>query len=306
MDDNKEALMEEHKENVRRNRTMGSSFWKWTSLVLFILLILLACFLWTPFDKDKDAKAAQALDFINGQLLKGYATANLNDVTAEDDLYVMNITIRSTSGQTQDALLYMNEEGTLLFPSAISITETTNVTEQPEISEISTEGQPTIGPEDAKVTIIEFSDFQCPYCEKGYTTMEQILEKYPNDVKLVFINFPLSFHEYAQKAAEAGECANAQGKFEEYYNKLFENQDALTMDDLKQYASDLDLDTEVFNTCLDSGEMADTVKGDAALGEENGVTGTPAFFINGQMLVGARPIADFEIIIDAELAEETA
>lgn len=303
MDDDKTTILEEHKEHVRRNRSISPSFWKWTSLVLLILLLVSLYFLWTPFE-DKDVKAANAVDFINSQLLSGFATATLNNVTIERGLYLLDLTIVSAQGETQEVTISMDKEGTTLFPSAIDMTriEVTNETTEPEVYDVDTTGQPVIGSEDATVTIVEFSDFQCPYCEKGYTTIEEVLEEYPDDVKLVFINFPLSFHDYAQKAAEASECALAQGKFEEYYDTLFANQDALTVDDLKQYAVDLDLDSEEFNTCLDSGEMADIVAADATLGGSLGVTGTPAFFINGQKLVGARPIADFEEIIDAELA----
>ncbi len=316
--DDKEVLMEEHKEHVKTSRSLSHGFWKWTSLVLLVLLIVVLIAQGVPdFGLMRNARANDAIDYLNADVLQGFATAELNDVTEENGMYILSASLTSTQGETQAATIYLSKDGELLFPTVIPITEG-DETEETEIDEIEAEelvevdttGQPVIGNEDAKVTIVEFSDFQCPYCEKGYTTMEEILVKYPVDVKVVFINFPLGFHEYAQKAAEASECAFAQGKFKEYHNLLFENQDALTMDDLKAYAVELGLDTEAFNSCLDNGDMAELVKADMAYGSELGVTGTPAFFINGQKLVGARPIADFEAIIDAalgsgEVVEET-
>ncbi|MFH1256350.1 MAG: DsbA family protein [Candidatus Diapherotrites archaeon] len=159
------------------------------------------------------------------------------------------------------------------------------------------------GAADAKVTIVEFSDYQCPYCGKAEPTVEQILKDYDGKVKLVFRDFPLSFHQYAQKASEASECAGEQGKFWEMHDMLFANQSNLTDAELKKYAADLGLDTAKFNSCLDSGAMASEVQKDFEDGQAAGVSGTPSFFINGQILVGAQPISEFKKIIDAELAK---
>jgi protein-disulfide isomerase len=316
----KEALMEEHKEHVKKSRSFNPRYWKWVSLALAVLLIIVLVAQGIPdFGLMKNARADDALKYLNDEVLGGFATAELNEVKEENGMYVLDIELISVAGQTQDATIYLSKDGELMFPTVIPLeednTEPTDVETEPteeEVVEVDVTGQPFIGNEDAKVTIVEFSDFQCPYCEKGYTTMKEVLANYPEDVKIVFINFPLSFHEYAQKAAEAGECAFAQGKFEEYHDMLFENQDALTLDDLKKYAVDLGLDTEAFNTCLDSDEMASKVEDDMAYGSELGVSGTPAFFINGQKITGARPYTDFETAIeealvgDEEVVEETA
>jgi len=163
---------------------------------------------------------------------------------------------------------------------------------------------PFKGQKSAPITIIEFSDFQCPYCERFYTqTLPLIDENYikTGKVKLTFRNFPLSFHQYAQKAAEASECANEQNKFWEYHNKLFENQNSLDTDSLKKYASELGLDTGKFNSCLDTGKMKSVVQKDFDDGAKYGVSGTPAFFINGISIVGAQPYETFKQIIDQEL-----
>ncbi len=167
---------------------------------------------------------------------------------------------------------------------------------------ISVEGRPVRGDPNAQVTIIEFSDFQCPYCGSVAPTIKQVLQEYEGKVKLYYKHFPLSFHEFAQKAAEASECAADQGRFWEYHDKLFENQEALDEASLKQYAKDLGLDSARFDSCLDSGQKASLVQSDFDEGQANGVSGTPAFFINGRMLVGAQPYSAFKQAIDAALA----
>lgn len=161
---------------------------------------------------------------------------------------------------------------------------------------------PARGPESAKVTIVEFSDFQCPFCSRAHDTVEEVMNAYPGKVRLVFRHFPLDFHQQAPKAAEASLCANDQGKFWEYHDVLFKNQQKLQVEDLKAHATGLGLDAGKFNECLDSGKHSATVKADTEAGKKVGVNGTPAFFINGQMLSGAQPLDAFKQIIDAELA----
>ncbi|WP_317987917.1 DsbA family protein [Hyalangium gracile] len=163
---------------------------------------------------------------------------------------------------------------------------------------------PSKGPENAPVTIVEFSDFQCPFCSRAKNTVDEVVKSYGDQVRLVFRHFPLSFHKEAPKAAEASACAADQNKFWEYHDKLFANQQALTVDDLKKHAADLGLDTARFNECLDSGKKAELVKKDMADGEKVGVSGTPAFFINGIVLSGAVPAEEFKTIIDSELKKK--
>jgi len=157
------------------------------------------------------------------------------------------------------------------------------------------------GPENAPITIVEFSDFQCPYCSRANESVEQVMKAYPNQVRLVFRHFPLDFHQQAPKAAEASLCAQDQGKFWEMHDKLFANQKALEVPALKGYAKELGLDTGKFDKCLDSGEKAATVQADLADGKKVGVNGTPAFFINGVLLSGAQPFDEFKSVIDSEL-----
>lgn len=164
------------------------------------------------------------------------------------------------------------------------------------------------GNSDAVVTIVEFSDFQCTFCKRFYdNALGQIRSTYidTGKVKFVYRDFPLGFHQNAQIAAEAAECAGEQGKFWEYHDKIFDNSQSdgtgLYKDDLKQYAAELGLDAAAFNTCIDSGKYTQEVNDDFNDGSAAGVDGTPTFFINGTKIVGAQPFSNFQQIIDAEL-----
>ena len=178
--------------------------------------------------------------------------------------------------------------------------------QQPRI-QASADDDPVKGSADAKITIVEFSDFQCPFCARFYTETLPMIEKNYIDtgkVKLVYRDFPLSFHQNAQKAAEAAECADEQGAFWDYHNSLFENQDEWSSAGAKkfvEYASGFGLDEEEFNDCLDSGKYKDEVQNDFSAGSGYGVSGTPTFFINSVMLVGAQPYSVFQQAIEAEL-----
>ena len=172
----------------------------------------------------------------------------------------------------------------------------------PGAANINLAGLPFRGSADAKVAIVEYSDFQCPFCARAYPTINQILKDYDGKVKFYYKHFPLGFHQNAQKSAEAYECALDQGKQWEYHDKLFENSQAdgtgLNLADLKKYAAGLGLDTAKFNSCLDGGQKAAKVGADASEGAQNGVGGTPTFFINGKTLVGAQPYSAFKAILD--------
>lgn len=170
------------------------------------------------------------------------------------------------------------------------------------VADVSIEGQPSRGPENAKVTLVEFLDFQCPFCKRyNDQTLPRLQAVYGAKVRFVDLNFPLSIHPLAQKAAEAAECATAQGKFWEFRDVLFRNQSALDIDSLKRYARDLQLDEGRFETCLDGGEGAAKVKDDVDEGDSDGVTATPTFFVNGRRLVGAQAFEVFKSVIDAAL-----
>ena len=158
------------------------------------------------------------------------------------------------------------------------------------------------GDSKAPVTIVEFADYQCPYCEKVEASLRELIGKYPGKVKVAFRDFPLtSIHPYAQKASEAARCAGKQGKFWQYHDALFDPQAKLDDPGLKAESHTLGLDEKAFSSCLDSGEFAKEVAKDQEEGKQAGVSSTPGFFINGIFLNGAQPVAEFEKIIDSEL-----
>lgn len=175
----------------------------------------------------------------------------------------------------------------------------------PQLVEATVDDDPARGPEDAAVTVIEFSDFQCPFCARfSAQTLPTVLENYGDRVRFVFRDFPLnSIHPFAAKAAEAAECADDQESFWDYHDLLFENQNALDVDSLKGHAASLDLDVAAFDECLDSGKYTEEVAKDLEDGAAAGVRGTPAFFINGRLISGAQPYQVFAAAIDAALAE---
>ena len=170
--------------------------------------------------------------------------------------------------------------------------------------QVSVDDDPSKGSNDAPVTIIEFSDFECSFCARFYLqTLPQIEENYiqTGKVRFVYRDYPLRFHKHAKMAAEASECAKEQDKYWEYHDILYENQNALDNESLKQYAKDLGLDITEFNECLDSGKMAQEVEKDFQDGVSYGIKGTPTFFINEIKVVGAQPYEVFQQIIEQEL-----
>jgi protein-disulfide isomerase len=173
---------------------------------------------------------------------------------------------------------------------------------EPLRTDVATMGHPSRGPATAPVTIVEFSDFECPFCYGLYPTLRMIEKNYPDEVRIVYRQFPLTaIHPRALKAAEASLCAHDQGRFWEMHDSLFGAQEQLGLEALKQRAAEFNLDTAVFNTCLDSGAKADAIKRDMADAAKAGVTGTPTFFVNGRMMLGNQPYAEIRTIVDDEL-----
>ncbi len=159
------------------------------------------------------------------------------------------------------------------------------------------------GAASAPVTIVEFSDFQCPFCLRVVPTLKQIKENYGDKVRVVWKDFPLTqIHPEAFKAAEAGNCAREQGKFWEFHDRLFANQQALQPEALKEHAVAVGLDAAKFNACLDTAKYSDRVQEQIGAGTRLGVNSTPAVFINGRIVTGAQPYDVFARIIDEELA----
>jgi protein-disulfide isomerase len=161
---------------------------------------------------------------------------------------------------------------------------------------------PSIGPADARITIVEFSDYECPYCARAEPVVKEILRRYPDDVRLVYRHLPLPFHANAQVAAEASLCAWDQDRFWEYHDLLFENQRELGTEQLTVYAGEAGLDLEAFAACVKDETTAERVRRDMEEASALGATGTPTFYINGMMVTGSRPVEEFEAMIEAELA----
>ena len=158
------------------------------------------------------------------------------------------------------------------------------------------------GPMDAPIQIVEFSDFDCPYCQRATDTLAELKEAFGNQIRFVYKDFPLPSHPNAFKAAEAGRCAKDQGKFWELHDKMFASQGALDPDSLKLYAAELGLDAAAFSLCLDEGRHAGRVQRDMAIGASYGVSSTPTLFVNGRLVAGAMPLGFFEELIREELA----
>ena len=165
---------------------------------------------------------------------------------------------------------------------------------------------PSKGSPTAPITIVEFSDFQCPYCRQVTDTLKRIEERYGENVRFVFRDFPLPMHKNAPKAAEAAACAHEQGQFWPMHDKLFATQSNLQVPDLKRLARDLELNAAQFDQCLDSGKFESQWQQNRAEGQKYGVSATPTFFVNGRMLTGAVPYQAFSDIVEEELARSAS
>jgi len=175
---------------------------------------------------------------------------------------------------------------------------------QRPVKDINIGASPFTGKADAKVTVVEFSDFQCPYCSKGAEIMDQIKKKYKGKVKIVFKNFPLPFHTHAKMAANAALCAKEQKEesFWKLHDEMFKDQSGLNKEGLIAKAKKVGLDSKVFSKCLEDNKFMKVVEGDMEEGKKVGVKSTPTFFVNGQMVNGAQPLEVFSEIIDEQMA----
>jgi len=171
----------------------------------------------------------------------------------------------------------------------------------PPRTEVAAGDGPHSGHADAPVQIVEYADYECPYCIKAYPTMKKIMDEYGDRINLVYKNFPLPMHANAEKAAEASLCASAQNQFWQYHDRLFTSTQ-LDVASLKKIASDLKLDTVKFDTCLDSGAQTAAVQKDATEAQKVGVSATPSFFLNGRFFSGAMDYNSLKDLIQKELA----
>ena len=160
---------------------------------------------------------------------------------------------------------------------------------------------PSKGPDKARITIVEYADFECPFCSRTSETVLAIQKKYPEDVRVVFRHFPLSFHANAMPAAIATRCAQHQGKFWEMHDKMFEQSQDLSAEVIEASAKEIGLDGEKFTACMKDDAQRTAVEDEMEEGSAFGVEGTPAFFVNGIPLGGAQPFSAFEELVKKEL-----
>ena len=204
--------------------------------------------------------------------------------------------IRNLLTQQRSAAAYQSYVDQLKTKIAVKITL------DPPRQKVAAADSPALGSVSAPIEVIEFSDFQCPFCYRAHPTVKQVLSTYGDKIHLVYRHYPLPNHPNARPAAEASQCANEQGKFWPFHDRLFEDQSKLAESDLKASAAALGMDAGKFNACFDSHKYKARVEADMQAGNEAGVNGTPAFFINGRLLSGAQPYEEFKKVIDEELA----
>lgn len=203
-------------------------------------------------------------------------------------------------GRSSPAEAAVAQSGTQAQPSVEST--------RPKVTryEIPVDDDPSLGPADAPITIIEFGDYECPFCRQWYVeVLPKLMSKYPQQVRFVYRDFPLSsIHANASPAAVAANCAAEQDAFWQFHEKLFSMEQGLSTEAYQQYARQLGLDMDAFETCLRDGRYQDEVEADFEFAARLGVRSTPTFFINGIAIVGAQPVEIFEQVIDLELAGE--
>jgi protein-disulfide isomerase len=198
--------------------------------------------------------------------------------------------------------------GWLIWGRDTSAAPVAQVNVNPDVkrTDVLTDGDPSIGPDSAPITIVEFSDYQCPYCAKWYTEVfTRLMTDYKGKVRFVYRDFPLySIHPESQPAAEAANCAGDQGAYWEFHNALFSGKYRLGSDAYARYAEELGLNPEKFNQCVSTHRFKSEVDADFKYATTIGVSSTPTFFVNGLAVVGAQPYEVFQQLIDKELAGE--
>lgn len=287
-----------------------SSNWKYISGVLLILLVVAiytngfnftgATTVSTSSMTVIDAED-KVLDYVNNNLLQPPFTATVVSSEELDNLFQVTLDVAG-----QEVNSYVTKDGRFFFPQGFDLDASLELeTPETELIEVSVDDDPMKGDPDAPVTMIEFSEFQCPFCKRYIDdAYQEIIKEYVDTgkVKYIFRDFPLSFHDQAKPAAMASECAHEQDNYWEFHDLLFENQGSLSLENYKKWAVELGLDTEQFNTCLDTEKYLEEVEKDFTDGQKYGVSGTPAFFINGRLISGAQPFAAFKQVIEEALS----
>ncbi|MEE8401762.1 MAG: thioredoxin domain-containing protein [Candidatus Hydrothermarchaeaceae archaeon] len=323
-------------------------------VLIFFVIILSGCVdsgSKSLTDAEVEELANQTFKYISDAFLtpQGLSGEHQN-IESLGEVYALNFTFGRTGTPTTLTQAYVTSKGLLIMGQAYDTTKPPQTAgqetppAQTQRTSVSIDGDPCQGSDDAPVTMIEFSDYQCPFCARFWTqTLPQIRKDYieTGKVRFVYRDFPIPVlgHAYATKAAEAAECAGDQGKYWEMHDALFENHGELSslqkqvnspeMEDrtivpvatqggtfyfditddisrIRKFSEDLGLDTVEFNRCIDSGEKLSEIQKDVQDAQSSGVTGTPGFLINGILVSGAQPYATFRQIIESELANNGA
>lgn len=237
--------------------------------------------------------------FVNGKMFVGAQPFDAFKAKIEEEIKNATALMEKEhigAGKVYDTLMANAKEGTPP-PSA----QAQGAEPAPEHVDVTVGNAPVKGGKSAKVTIVQFSDFQCPFCSRVEPTMNELQKTYGDKIRIAWKNQPLPFHQFAQSAAEASMAAGAQNKFWEMHAKMFANQGALDRPSLEKYAGEIGLDMSRFKADLDGGKWKEAVQKDSAEGTKAGASGTPTFFVNGWKLVGAQPPEAFKKLIDQEL-----
>ena len=262
-------------------------------------------------DKKLIEAQAKAKGMSSDELLGKEVTSKIGTITEEDTkkFYDENKSrIQGDYNQLKDRIkVFLQErkqrQAREAFVAALRKSTQVTVLLEPPRLEVPVNDSPARGAEDAPITIIEFSDYECPFCRRSQETLSAVQAKYPTQIRWVFKDFPLAFHQRAMPAALAARCAGDQGKYWEYHEKLFAGT-GLEDADLKRYAKEVGMDESKFGDCFAGRRFQAGIAADMKLGQSVGVSGTPAFFINGRMLSGAQPPEAFQEIIDEELSRK--
>jgi protein-disulfide isomerase len=245
-----------------------------------------------------DAEVASKVELVTEQEIKTFYEANKNRLQGEETALRKQI-----RGYLQNQKSSARREAFVRsLRSQVNIG--VHLTPPPVLRvEVGVDGAPFRGPASAAVTIVEFSDFHCPFCKKVQSTLTEVLSRYPDKVKLVYRDAPIdSLHPHARKAAEAAQCAHEEGRFWAYHDKLYAREPDASLETLKAIAAEVGMDVAAFERCFRAGKYQFKVQKDVEEGSRLGVTGTPAFFINGRLLSGAQSAEIFARMIEEELA----
>jgi protein-disulfide isomerase len=257
------------------------------------------------FDQEAKARGLDRTALIEKEITAKVATVTEPDIASWYQANQSRVQGASLDQVRQPIRAYLTQERMQdvreQFLASLKSKTAVRIMLEPPRQQIATANSPAKGPANAPIELVEFSDFQCPFCFRAHPTVDQVLKAYGDRIRFVYRHYPLPNHPNARPAAEASACAAEQGKFWPYHDRLFATQSKLSDSDLKQDAAELGLDPAKFNACVDSRKFKAEVDADLRDGEAAGVNGTPAFFINGRLINGAQPFDTFKKVIDEEL-----